>query len=146
METKNWRGIKCIVIKILLPVCGYVIYIFKRIIANYIIFLLTFLKLVETPIFCMRVSPTPCNPMDCSPPGSSVQGILQVGILEWVAIPSSKGPSHPGIKPWSPASQADSLPFELQGSPIVCNLRVKKLTKQHNFRETISTMKFQCAS
>ena len=32
-----------------------------------------------------------CNPMDCSPPGSSVHGILQARILEWVAISSSKG-------------------------------------------------------
>ena len=31
-----------------------------------------------------------CNPMDCSPPGSSVQGILQARILEWVALPSSR--------------------------------------------------------
>ena len=31
--------------------------------------------------------PTLCNPMDCSPPGSSIQGILQARILEWVAIP-----------------------------------------------------------
>ena len=31
---------------------------------------------------------TLCNPMDCRPPGSSVHGILQVSILEWVAIPS----------------------------------------------------------
>ena len=33
---------------------------------------------------------TLCNPMDCSPPGSSVCGILQARILEWVAMPSSK--------------------------------------------------------
>ena len=33
---------------------------------------------------------TPCNPLDCSPPGSSVHGILQAGILEWAATPSSK--------------------------------------------------------
>ena len=33
--------------------------------------------------------PTLCNPMDCSPPGSSVHGILQARILEWVAIPFS---------------------------------------------------------
>ena len=33
--------------------------------------------------------PTLCDPMNCSPPGSSVHGIFQVGILEWVAIPSS---------------------------------------------------------
>ena len=32
-----------------------------------------------------------CKPMDCRPPGSSVHGILQVRILEWVAIPFSRG-------------------------------------------------------
>jgi len=32
---------------------------------------------------------TLCHPMDCSPPGSSVHGILQARILEWVAIPFS---------------------------------------------------------
>ena len=32
-----------------------------------------------------------CDPMDCRPPGSSVHGILQAGILEWVAMPSSRG-------------------------------------------------------
>ena len=35
--------------------------------------------------------PTLCNPVDCSPPGSSVGGILQTRILEWVAIPISGG-------------------------------------------------------
>ena len=38
---------------------------------------------------------TLCNPMDCSPPGSSVHRILQVRILEWVAIFSSRGSSWP---------------------------------------------------
>ena len=47
------------------------------------------------------------NPMDCSLPGSSVYGILQARILEWVAFPFSRGSSHPGIKPRSPALQAD---------------------------------------
>jgi len=37
--------------------------------------------------------PTLCNPLDCSPPGSSVHGILQARILEWVAIPFSRGSS-----------------------------------------------------
>ena len=36
---------------------------------------------------------TLCDPMDCSPPGSSVDGILQARILEWVAMPSSRGSS-----------------------------------------------------
>ena len=39
--------------------------------------------------------PTLCNPVDCSPPGSSVHGILQARILEWVAISSSRGSSQP---------------------------------------------------
>ena len=34
-----------------------------------------------------------CDPMDCSPPGSSVHGILQARILEWVAMPFSSGSS-----------------------------------------------------
>ena len=58
--------------------------------------------------------------MDCSPPGSSVPGILQAGILEWVAMLSSGGPPDPGIKPASPESpalQMDSLPTEPSGSP-----------------------------
>ena len=38
-----------------------------------------------------------CHPMHCSPPDSSVQGILHACILEWVAIPFSRGSSHPGI-------------------------------------------------
>ena len=38
---------------------------------------------------------TLCNPVDCSPPGSSVHGILQERILEWVAMPSSRGSSQP---------------------------------------------------
>ena len=56
--------------------------------------------------------------MDCSPPGSSVMGILQAIILEWVAMPSSRGSSHnPGTEPGSPALQADSLPTEPRGKP-----------------------------
>ena len=38
---------------------------------------------------------TLCNPIDCSPPGSSVHGILQARILEWVAISFSRGSSRP---------------------------------------------------
>ena len=38
---------------------------------------------------------TLCNPMNCSPPGSSVHGILQARPLEWVAMPSSRGSSWP---------------------------------------------------
>ena len=53
--------------------------------------------------------PTLCDPMDYTVPG-----ILPTRILEWVAS-SPVDLSNPGIKPRSPALQADSLPAELQG-------------------------------
>ena len=52
------------------------------------------------------------DPMDCIVPE-----ILQAGILEWVAYPFSGYLPNPGIKPGSPALQADSLPAEPQGKP-----------------------------
>ena len=53
------------------------------------------------------------DPMDCSP--SSVHGILQARILDWIAMPTPGDLPNPGIKPMSPAMQADSLPAELPG-------------------------------
>ena len=46
-------------------------------------------------VLIAQSSPTLCNPMDCSPPGSSVCGITQAKILEWVAISFSRGSSLP---------------------------------------------------
>ena len=42
-----------------------------------------------------------CDPMDCSLPGSSVHGILQARILEWVACPPPEYLPDPGIEPVS---------------------------------------------
>ena len=58
-----------------------------------------------------------CSPRDYSPPGSSVHGILQARILEWVAILFSRDLPNPGIKPGSPTLQADSLLSEPPGKP-----------------------------
>ena len=67
-----------------------------------------------------------CDPMDCSLPGSSVHGILQARILEWVAMPSFRGSSPARVEPRSPTLQADftcrfltsdSLPSEPPGQP-----------------------------
>ena len=55
---------------------------------------------------------TVCDAMDCNPPGSSVHGIFQARMLEWAAMPSSRGSSHARIEPRSPALQVDSLPSE----------------------------------
>ena len=41
-----------------------------------------------------------CNPMDSNPPASSIRGILQANILEWVAIPFSRGSSPPRDQTW----------------------------------------------
>ena len=56
------------------------------------------IKLAVKCFCCCSVTqscPTLCNPMDCSPPGSFVHGILQARRLEWVAISSSRGSSRP---------------------------------------------------
>ena len=52
------------------------------------------LVVVWVRVFSVALScPTLCDPVDCSPPGSSVHGILQARILEWVVMPSSRGSS-----------------------------------------------------
>ena len=40
-----------------------------------------------------------CGLVDCSPPGSSVHGVLQAGALERAAAPSPRAPSRPGVEP-----------------------------------------------
>ena len=68
--------------------------------------------------FSRQVVSESCDPVDCSPPGSSVHGILQARILEWVAISFSRRSSWPGVEPGSSAMQAVSLPFEPPGKPL----------------------------
>ena len=63
-----------------------------------------------------------CDPLDCSLPGSSVHGILQARILEWVAISYSRGSSQPRDRTYVSClhllhGQADSLPLEPPGKP-----------------------------
>ena len=61
---------------------------------------------------------TLCDPMDCSPPGSSVHGILRVRILEWVAIPFSRGSSRPqGSNPGLPYCRRNLYHLSHQGIP-----------------------------
>ena len=75
--------------------------------------------------------PTLCDPVDQSPPGSSVQGILQARILEWVTVPSSRAssrtrdPTHGllGLLHW----QAGSLPSP-PGKPKVATRQIKSFS------------------
>ena len=75
-------------------------------------------------VLVTQLCPALCDPMDCSLPGSSVHGILQARLLEWVAMPSSRGssppPPHQGSNPrllcllhW----QEGSLPLVPPGKP-----------------------------
>ena len=59
------------------------------------------------------------DPVDCSPPASSVHGISQARILKRVAFPSPGNLPDPGMEPASPALQADSLPLSHWGSPQI---------------------------
>ena len=61
---------------------------------------------------------TLCDPMNYSPPGSSVLGILQARILGGLQFPSPGDLPDPGIEPRSSALQADSLLSEPPGKPI----------------------------
>ena len=77
---------------------------------------------------CVCVSqscPTLCDPMECSPPGSSVHGILQARKLEWEPFLSPGALPDPGIEPGSPVLQADSLPSEPPGKPLLFLVLVK---------------------
>ena len=65
--------------------------------------------------------PALCDTMDCGPPGSSVHGILQARLLEWIAMPPPGDVPHPGIKlktPESPALQLYSIPLAPPGNPF----------------------------
>ena len=54
--------------------------------------LTSFFEVLMLMLNCVRLF---CDPMDCSPPGSSVHGIFQAEILEWIAISSTRGSSPP---------------------------------------------------
>ena len=68
-------------------------------------------------LFPTQLYPTLCDPMYFSPQGSSVHGISQARILEWVAISYPRDLHDPGIEPTSPALQADSLSLSHHRSP-----------------------------
>ena len=78
---------------------------------------------------------TLCDPMNCSPPSSSVYGILKARILEGLPFPSPGDLPHSGIKPGSPALQTDSLPTESPGKSFLYNQHSVKVVKQTSFSQ-----------
>ena len=78
---------------------------------------------------------TLCDSIDCSLLGSSVHGVLQARILEWVAM-SPPGDLHdPGIKPRSSTLQEDSLPSEPPEKPVKFLTCVNFIYASHRLRD-----------
>ena len=82
-----------------------------RVFSEWFIALCTVLCLVT------QLWPTLCDTMNGSCQAPLPMGILQARILDWVAMPSSRGCPNPRIKPRSPTIQANSLPSEPPGKP-----------------------------
>ena len=70
-----------------------------------------------------------CNPVNCNLPGSTIGGIFQARVLQWIGISFSRGSSPQGTEPGSPAFlQADALPSEPSGKPTTMqNITAKKV-------------------
>ena len=76
---------------------GFVFYYGNNQFLSLVVFLKYFVSLEYAWVSAksLQSCPTLCDPMNCSPPGSSVHGILLARILKWVAIPFSRGSSQP---------------------------------------------------
>ena len=96
-----------------LPILDVFVFLLILMLTEYLLYLWKVKVLVAQ--LCLTL----CNPVDYKPPGSSVHEILQARILKWVAIPSSGDLPDPGIELRVPALQADSLPPEPPGKPII---------------------------
>ena len=78
---------------------------------------------------------TMCDPMDCSPPGSSVYGFSNQQYWSGLSFPSPEDLPDPGIEPGSLELQADSLPSEPPGKPHIASI-IEWLLNIHTASET----------
>ena len=72
-------------------------------------------QLLPPCVWCVQLCPTLCDPMGCSPPGSSVHGIFRQEYCSGLPFPSPGNLPNPGIEPRSPVLQADSFTTEPSG-------------------------------
>ena len=73
--------------------------------------------------FVTQLCPTLCDSMDCSPPGSSVRGILQARKLEWVAIAFSRGSFRPRDRTWGSCTAGRFFTYW----NLLCPLRCRQI-------------------
>ena len=86
----------------------------------------------------LQSCPTLCDPMDHSPPGSSVDGILQSRVLEWVVRPTSRGSSQPRYRTCVSCALGRFFSTEPPGKPHDCRTNSRKWTLVH----TVSAYSF----
>ena len=101
-------------------------------------------------VLVAQLCPTRCNPVDCSPPGPSVHGILQARILEWLALPFSTGACIIGYScVWKPLGkplgmeEILAVKFQINlnlifvpGSQILRTNRIWEITKEKRIGES----------
>ena len=68
-----------------------------------------------------------CDPTDCSPPGSTVNGILQARVLEWVAIPFSRGSSRARDRTWVSCTEGRFFTARATREALILRLEEEKL-------------------
>ena len=81
-----------------------------------------------------------CDPMDCSPPGSSVHGILQARILEWAAMLSSRGSSWPRDQTRGSCTASGFFTAEPPGKPMWNIAQLKNTNEKSKFRPSSATI------
>ena len=102
----------CVVTTVMLPLSFIVLFESPH--------FLWWVLLVKVEVLIAQLCLTLCDPMDCSLLGSSVHGILQARILEWVAIPFSRGSSQP--KDWTQVSCFASRLFTIWATLYLMSL------------------------
>ena len=101
---------------------------------------------MKVKVFLSQLSLTLHNPKDCSPPGSSVHGIPQARILEWVAIPFSRGSSPSWDQTW--VSLALQVDFFTVTREVLERDRVKlkhRPEKERSRQSDKETERFPCS-
>ena len=89
---------------------------------------------VKVNVLVTQLCPILCDLLDYNPPSSSVHGILQTRILEWVAISFFKRSSQPRDRTWTPALQVDSLlveDSETLGKQYILGFKIAQLEYHH---------------
>ena len=88
--------------------------------------------------------PTLSSPMDCSPPGFSVHGILQVRILEWITLPSSRGSSRPRDRNQVSCVASRLFTIWTTREALCSNIKFKKSYKWNTTCESYPSSSFPC--